>query len=105
MKLLFFILPAAIAFSSSHSSSTEAARELRTASGFDCELTRTVSDSVQIPVIASGGAGSAEDFRAVFFEGHADAALAASIFHYGLRDVGELKQSLKSAGIPMRWPC
>lgn len=76
-----------------------------TASGFDCELTRVVSDSVQIPVIASGGAGSAKDFRAVFCEGHADAALAASIFHYGLRDVGELKQSLKSAGIPMRWPC
>lgn len=76
-----------------------------TASGFDCELTRTVSDSVQIPVIASGGAGSAEDFRTVFCEGHADAALAASIFHYGLRDVGELKQSLKSAGIPVRWPC
>ena len=76
-----------------------------TASGFDCELTRTISDSVQIPVIASGGAGSAEDFRAVFCEGHADAALAASIFHYGLGDVGELKQSLKSVGIPVRWPC
>ena len=76
-----------------------------TASGFDCDLTRTVSGSVQIPVIASGGAGSADDFRAVFCEGHADAALAASIFHYGLRDVGELKLSLKSAGIPVRWPC
>jgi len=76
-----------------------------TASGFDCELTRTVSDAVQIPVIASGGAGTAEDFKAVFWEGHADAALAASIFHYGLRDVGDLKQSLKSAGIPVRWPC
>jgi cyclase len=76
-----------------------------TASGFDCELTRVVSDSVQIPVIASGGAGNAEDFKTVFCEGHADAALAASIFHYGLRDVGELKQALKSAGIPVRWPC
>ena len=76
-----------------------------TASGFDCELTQTVSDSVRIPVIASGGAGSAEHFVKVFRDGHADAALAASIFHYGLRDLGELKQSLGSAGIPVRWPC
>lgn len=76
-----------------------------TASGFDCELTQTVSDSVRIPVIASGGAGSADHFLKVFRDGHADAALAASIFHYGLRDLGELKQSLGSAGIPVRWPC
>lgn len=76
-----------------------------TAAGFDCELIQTVSDSVRIPVIASGGAGSAEHFVNVFRDGHADAALAASIFHYGLRDLGELKQSLSSAGIPVRWPC
>src|SRR5271166_2780884 len=76
-----------------------------TAAGFDCELTRAVSDSVPIPVIASGGAGRAEDFVEVFQQGHADAALAASIFHYGHGDLGELKQSLSSAGIPVRWPC
>lgn len=76
-----------------------------TAAGFDCELTRIVSDSARIPVIASGGAGRAEDFVEVFRQGHADAALAASIFHYGIRDMGELKQSLSSAGIPVRWPC
>lgn len=76
-----------------------------TASGFDCELTRTVSDAVRIPVIASGGAGRAEDFIEVFQQGHADAALAASIFHYGLRAMSELKQALGHAGIPVRWPC
>lgn len=73
--------------------------------GFDCDLTRMVSDSVRIPVIASGGAGRAEDFVEVFKHGHADAALAASIFHYGVSNVGELKQSLHSEGIPVRWPC
>ncbi|MGC2475472.1 MAG: imidazole glycerol phosphate synthase subunit HisF [Candidatus Sulfotelmatobacter sp.] len=76
-----------------------------TATGFDCELTQGVSDAVRIPVIASGGAGGAEHFVEVFRDGHADAALAASIFHYGLRDLGELKQSLSTAGIPVRWPC
>jgi cyclase len=76
-----------------------------TASGFDCELTRTVSDAVRIPVIASGGAGGADDFVRVFQEGHADAALAASIFHYGLRAMGDLKQALRNAGVPVRWPC
>lgn len=76
-----------------------------TAAGFDCELTRTVSDAVRIPVIASGGAGCAAHFVEVFREGHADAALAASIFHYGFHRVGELKQQLAADGIPMRWPC
>jgi cyclase len=76
-----------------------------TASGFDCELTRLVSDGVRIPVIASGGAGSAEHFIAVFREGHADAALAASILHYSIRELSDLKQQLSTAGIPMRWPC
>jgi cyclase len=76
-----------------------------TASGFDCELTRLVSDGVRIPVIASGGAGSAEHFIAVFREGHADAALAASILHYSITELSDLKQQLSTAGIPMRWPC
>ena len=76
-----------------------------TAAGFDCELTRSLADRLSIPVIASGGAGKAEDFVKVFQQGHADAALAASIFHYGLSNMGELKQSLKAEGIPMRWPC
>ena len=52
-------------------------------SGFDCELTRAVSQATHIPVIASGGAGKPEDFERVLTEGQADAALAASIFHYG----------------------
>ena len=76
-----------------------------TASGFDCELTHAIADSVRIPVIASGGAGGAEHFVEVFREGHADAALAASIFHYGLNHLGELKQELGSHGIAVRWPC
>jgi cyclase len=76
-----------------------------TGSGFDCELTRVIADRLNIPVIASGGAGGAEHFSEVFREGHADAALAASIFHYGLSSFGELKQRLASEGIPMRWPC
>ena len=76
-----------------------------TASGFDCELTRAIADRLNIPVIASGGAGGAEHFAEVFREGHADAALAASIFHYGLSSLGDLKQSLAANGIPVRWPC
>lgn len=76
-----------------------------TGTGFDCELTRAVADSVRIPVIASGGAGGAAHFIEVFREGHADAALAASIFHYGVNQVAELKQELARNTIPMRWPC
>jgi cyclase len=76
-----------------------------TGSGFDCELTRAVAGAVRIPVIASGGAGGAEHFVEVFRKGHADAALAASIFHYGIERLVDLKQSLQSAGIPMRLPC
>lgn len=76
-----------------------------TASGFDCELTRAIADRLNIPVIASGGAGAAAHFVEVFREGHADAALAASIFHYGLSSLGDLKQSLNTEGIPVRWPC
>ena len=76
-----------------------------TASGFDCELTRAVADAVRIPVIASGGAGGAQHFVEVFGAGHADAALAASIFHYGYSRIADLKQELASQGIPVRWPC
>jgi len=76
-----------------------------TQSGFDCELVRAVADAVSIPVIASGGAGSALDFIEVFRDGCADAALAASIFHFGIENIGQLKSELRDASIPVRWPC
>src|SRR5579863_1743408 len=76
-----------------------------TRSGFDCELVRAVAEAVSIPVIASGGAGSARDFIEVFREGLADAALAASIFHLGIENISQLKRKLRDAGVPMRWPC
>jgi cyclase len=76
-----------------------------TGSGFDCDLTLAVADSVRIPVIASGGAGGAQHFVEVFREGHADAALAASIFHYGFSRLVDLKQQLGAQGVPVRWPC
>ncbi|HSS97102.1 MAG TPA: HisA/HisF-related TIM barrel protein, partial [Terriglobales bacterium] len=77
-----------------------------TGKGFDCELTAAVGDAVRIPVIASGGAGGAEHFVEVFGAGHADAALAASIFHFGgLSSFSDLKQHLQTAGIAMRYPC
>jgi cyclase len=70
--------------------------------GFDCELTRAVSRATHIPVIASGGAGGPDDFVRVFSEGEADAALAASIFHYGTYTVSDLKEELDRHGIPVR---
>lgn len=73
--------------------------------GFDCELTRLVSEAVQIPVIASGGAGNAQHFAEVFKAGKADAALAASIFHFGITDSSALKAEVAAAGVPMRLPC
>jgi cyclase len=73
--------------------------------GFDCALTAAVASTVSIPVIASGGAGNAAHFCDVFREGCADAALAASIFHFGIHDVRELKQYLREQGIPVRLPC
>jgi len=76
-----------------------------TGAGFDCELTRAVSEALNIPVIASGGGGDTRTFVDVFQQGSADAALAASIFHFGLRALGDLKRELQEAGIPMRWPC
>ncbi len=76
-----------------------------TRSGFDCELVSAVAEAVSIPVIASGGAGSARDFIEVFRDGHADAALAASIFHFGIENIAQLKRNLLDAGVPVRWPC
>ncbi len=76
-----------------------------TQAGFDCELVRMASDAVSIPVIASGGAGSAQHFIEVFEDGRADAALAASIFHFGIENIGQLKRELQAANVPVRWPC
>ena len=73
-----------------------------TRSGFDCELTAAVSHAVNIPVIASGGAGTFDHFYDVFTAGAADAALAASIFHYAEHAVRDLKCYLDGRGIPMR---
>ena len=70
--------------------------------GFDCPLTSAVSRAVSIPVIASGGAGSLDHFVEVFTTGRADAALAASIFHYAETSVRSLKQHLHQRGIPVR---
>jgi cyclase len=76
-----------------------------TRNGFDCELTAAVSSALRIPVIASGGAGNAQHFADVFGAGCADAALAASIFHFGIADVRELKQELANQDVPVRLPC
>ncbi len=73
-----------------------------TKSGFDLELTRAVRDAVTLPVIASGGAGAASDFADVFELAGADAALAASLFHFGSLDIGTLKAHLAQRGIPIR---
>ena len=73
--------------------------------GFDCGLTALVSEAVQIPVIASGGAGTAAHFAEVFTRGKADAALAASIFHFGVTDSRALKAELQRAGVSVRLPC
>lgn len=73
-----------------------------TRSGFDCELTAAVSSAVSIPVIASGGAGSFEHFADVLTAGLADAALAASVFHFSEHAVAELKTFLAGRGVPVR---
>lgn len=73
-----------------------------TADGYDLELTRLVAEAVPIPVIASGGAGKLEHLSAAILEGHADAALVASIFHYGQHTVAEAKTEMAAAGIPVR---
>ena len=73
--------------------------------GFDCELTAAVSEAVRIPVIASGGAGTVDHFVDVFGRGKADAALAASIFHFGVSSARSLKEELAKAGVSVRLPC
>ncbi len=70
--------------------------------GFDCALTAAVAAETTIPIIASGGAGTPQDFVEVLTHGKADAALAASVFHYGKYSVGDLKQALREANIPVR---
>lgn len=73
-----------------------------TKNGYDIELTRVISESVQVPVIASGGAGKIEDFSAVFQAGKADAALVASLFHFGELKINDVKNYLKKYNIPVR---
>ena len=73
-----------------------------TKAGYDIELTRAVADNVSIPVIASGGAGNMEHFYDAFAKGNADAALAASLFHYKEMEIKDLKKYLSDKGIPMR---
>ena len=74
-----------------------------TRQGFDLELTRAFSDSLDIPIVASGGVGSVEDFAAGVLRGHADAVLAASVFHYGDLSVGAVKAYMARQGIEVRW--
>lgn len=73
-----------------------------TKAGYDIELTKTVSDNVSIPVIASGGAGKLEHFKDAFTEGNADAVLAASLFHYKELEINEVKKYLRDEGISVR---
>jgi len=73
-----------------------------TKAGYDLELTKAVSSAVNIPIIASGGAGSAEHFYEAFTDGGADAALAASLFHFKELDIGDLKRYLCEKGISVR---
>lgn len=73
-----------------------------TCSGFDCDVTAKIAATVSVPVIASGGASTFEDFRAVFTQGQADAALAASIFHQETHSIGALKKFLAEHEVPVR---
>jgi cyclase len=73
-----------------------------TKDGYDLELTRAVSEAVSVPVIASGGAGSLDHLREGLVEGRADAALAASIFHFGLHTIAEAKRYLRERGVEVR---
>jgi len=72
--------------------------------GYDLELLRAISDTVSIPVIASGGAGNLDHMYDALHEGHSDAVLAASIFHFGEYTVTEAKQYLSDRGLPVRLP-
>src|SRR5205085_5667088 len=73
-----------------------------TTAGYDLEMTAAVSDAVKVPVVASGGAGSPQHILDVLREGHADAALAASIFHFNQYTVGDVKKFLADAGVAVR---
>jgi cyclase len=73
-----------------------------TKKGFDLQVTRRISESVGVPVVASGGAGTLDHLAEVLLEGRADAVLAASIFHFGDFTVGQVKDHLASRGIPVR---
>jgi cyclase len=75
-----------------------------TRKGFDIELTRAVADAVPVPVIASGGVGTLQHMVEGIRDGHATAVLAASIFHFGEHTIGEAKECLRAAGIPVRGP-
>lgn len=73
-----------------------------TKAGYDLELTKAISESVSIPVIASGGAGTVEHFKEALTEGGADAALAASLFHYKELEIRQVKSYLREQGVPVR---
>ena len=73
-----------------------------TLDGYDLPLLRTISDAVEVPVVASGGAGKLEHFSQALHEGHAHAVLAASVFHYGTFTIGQVKDHLASKGVPVR---
>jgi cyclase len=73
-----------------------------TQAGYDLELTRRVSDAVEVPVIASGGAGALEHFADVLDQAHASAVLAASLFHFGTFTIAQVKTFLAARGIPVR---
>lgn len=73
-----------------------------TREGYDLELLRAIADKVEVPVVASGGAGTLEHFASAFAEGHAHAVLAASVFHYGTFTIEQVKQYLRDQGLPVR---
>jgi cyclase len=73
-----------------------------TKAGYDCALTRAVSDAVTVPVIASGGAGTLEHFADVLDQGRASAVLAASLFHFGTLTISQVKNFLAPRGVPVR---
>jgi cyclase len=73
-----------------------------TQAGYDLELTRTIADRVAVPVIASGGAGNCQHIREALTEGKAEAALLASLLHYGQLSIDEIKTDLQQAGLPVR---
>ena len=76
-----------------------------TRKGFALDITKLLAETLPVPIIASGGGGVPEHFAAVLGTGKADAALAASIFHFGVTDSRELKAELQRAGVSVRLPC